>query len=33
MDLDYVLPLRWSDDAGLEELTGYLRRPGPARPT
>ena len=26
MDLDYVLPLRWSDDAGLEELTGYLRR-------
>lgn len=26
MDLDYVLPLRWSDDAGLAELTGYLRR-------
>ncbi len=25
MDLDYVLPLRWTDDAGLEELTGYLR--------
>jgi hypothetical protein len=23
---DYVLPLRWSDDAGLAELTGYLRR-------
>lgn len=22
---DYVLPLRWSDDADLEELTGYLR--------
>lgn len=26
LDLDYVLPLRWSDDAGLEELTAYLRR-------
>ncbi|MFD8558049.1 glycosyltransferase [Streptosporangium canum] len=26
MDLDYVLPLRWDDDSGLEELTGYLRR-------
>ncbi len=25
MDLDYVLPLRWDDDSGLEELTGYLR--------
>ncbi|MFF5247157.1 glycosyltransferase [Streptosporangium sp. NPDC000095] len=24
--MDYVLPLRWSDDAGLEELTAYLRR-------
>lgn len=24
-DLDYVLPLRWDDDSGLEELTGYLR--------
>ncbi|SDI16257.1 hypothetical protein SAMN05421869_104438 [Nonomuraea jiangxiensis] len=24
MDLDYVLPLRWEDDAGLEELTAYL---------
>ncbi|MEV0344698.1 glycosyltransferase [Nonomuraea sp. NPDC050680] len=23
--LDYVLPLRWEDDAGLDELTGYLR--------
>ncbi len=23
--LSYVLPLRWSDDAGLDELTGYLR--------
>ncbi|GAA3203238.1 glycosyltransferase [Nonomuraea roseoviolacea] len=23
--LDYVLPLRWEDDAGLEELTAYLR--------
>lgn len=23
---DYVLPLRWSDDSGLEELTEYLRR-------
>lgn len=22
---DYVLPLRWSEDADLEELTGYLR--------
>ncbi|MFI6450046.1 glycosyltransferase [Streptosporangium amethystogenes] len=26
MDLDYVLPLRWDDDSGLEELTAYLRR-------
>jgi hypothetical protein len=26
MDLDYVLPLRWDDDVGLEELTAYLRR-------
>ncbi|MEW9550525.1 glycosyltransferase family 2 protein [Nonomuraea sp. NPDC050783] len=24
--LDYVLPLRWDDDAGLGELTAYLRR-------
>ncbi|MFI0424436.1 glycosyltransferase [Spongiactinospora sp. 9N601] len=24
-ELDYVLPLRWEDDAGLDELTGYLR--------
>ncbi|MBO4210124.1 glycosyltransferase [Micromonospora echinofusca] len=24
-DLSYVLPLRWSDDTGLDELTGYLR--------
>lgn len=23
-DIDYVLPLRWHDDAGLAELTGYL---------
>lgn len=23
--LAYVLPLRWEDDAGLDELTGYLR--------
>ncbi|MFG1942686.1 glycosyltransferase [Nonomuraea sp. NPDC048826] len=23
-DLDYVLPLRWEDDAGLDELTAYL---------
>ncbi|WP_307827327.1 glycosyltransferase family 2 protein [Planomonospora sp. ID82291] len=23
--LDYVLPLRWEDDAGLDELTAYLR--------
>ncbi|MEU8270949.1 glycosyltransferase [Sphaerisporangium sp. NPDC049002] len=26
MDLDYVLPLRWRDDARLEEMTAYLRR-------
>ncbi|MEO3867403.1 glycosyltransferase family 2 protein [Nonomuraea sp. B12E4] len=26
LDLDYVLPLRWTDDAGLDELTAYLRR-------
>lgn len=26
MDLDYVLPLRWDDDTGLEELTAYLLR-------
>ncbi|MBB5631444.1 hypothetical protein BJ981_007230 [Sphaerisporangium krabiense] len=26
MDLDYVLPLRWDDDADPAELTGYLRR-------
>lgn len=25
-DMDYVLPLRWRDDAGLDELTAYLRR-------
>jgi len=25
MNLEYVLPLRWDDDAGLEELTTYLR--------
>lgn len=24
LDLDYVLPLRWDDDAGLDELTAYL---------
>ncbi|WP_246262882.1 glycosyltransferase family 2 protein [Arthrobacter mobilis] len=24
-DAEYILPLRWSSDAGLEELTGYLR--------
>ncbi|WP_405087455.1 iron-containing redox enzyme family protein [Microbispora sp. NBC_01389] len=24
--IDYVLPLRWRDDTGLEELTAYLRR-------
>lgn len=28
MDLDYVLPLRWDDDSGLDELTAYLRRLG-----
>ncbi|SEG99915.1 hypothetical protein SAMN05444920_114191 [Nonomuraea solani] len=26
LDLDYVLPLRWTDDAGLDELTAYLGR-------
>jgi hypothetical protein len=26
MDLDYVLPLRWVADSGLQELTAYLRR-------
>nr|WP_246079965.1 glycosyltransferase family 2 protein [Nonomuraea mesophila] len=26
LDLDYVLPLRWNDDDGLDELTGYLAR-------
>ncbi|MFF3438392.1 glycosyltransferase [Streptosporangium sp. NPDC002721] len=26
LGMDYVLPLRWSDDAGLGELTAYLRR-------
>ncbi|MEW2380146.1 glycosyltransferase family 2 protein [Micromonospora sp. NPDC047812] len=26
LPLAYVLPLRWTDDAGLAELTGYLRR-------
>ncbi|WP_049574750.1 glycosyltransferase [Nonomuraea sp. SBT364] len=25
LDLEYVLPLRWDDDAGLDELTAYLR--------
>ncbi|MDF5752802.1 hypothetical protein [Spongiactinospora sp. TRM90649] len=25
LDLDYVLPLRWHEDAGLGELTAYLR--------
>ncbi|MGA4987525.1 glycosyltransferase [Nonomuraea bangladeshensis] len=25
-ELAYVLPLRWDDDAGLDELTAYLRR-------
>ena len=25
-DAEYVLPLRWRDDDGLEELTRYLRR-------
>ncbi|SDL38748.1 hypothetical protein SAMN05421874_120135 [Nonomuraea maritima] len=24
LDLDYVLPLRWTDDRGLDELTAYL---------
>ncbi|GHH69038.1 hypothetical protein GCM10017673_18860 [Streptosporangium violaceochromogenes] len=24
-NLGYILPLRWEDDSGLEELTGYLR--------
>jgi hypothetical protein len=24
IDAEYVLPLRWSDDAGLDELAGYL---------
>ena len=28
LDGEYVLPLRWTDDAGLDELTGYLRRIG-----
>ncbi|MEV4483659.1 glycosyltransferase [Micromonospora coxensis] len=26
LPVEYVLPLRWSDDTGLAELTGYLRR-------
>jgi hypothetical protein len=26
IDAEYVLPLRWSDDAGLGELAAYLRR-------
>ncbi|GAA2894362.1 hypothetical protein GCM10010517_59050 [Streptosporangium fragile] len=26
MDLDYVLPLRWDDDAALDDLTAYLHR-------
>jgi hypothetical protein len=30
MDLDYVLPLRWDNDGGLEELTAYLRRLRPS---
>ena len=25
VELSYVLPIRWSDDDGLAELTGYLR--------
>lgn len=25
-DAEYVLPIRWDDDAGLHELTGYLTR-------
>ncbi|MDP9416448.1 MAG: glycosyltransferase family 2 protein, partial [Actinomycetota bacterium] len=25
MSIDYVLPLKWGDDADLDELTGYLR--------
>ena len=25
LPVEYVLPLRWSEDSGLEELTGYLR--------
>jgi hypothetical protein len=25
VDVEYVLPLRWFDDAGLDELTAYLR--------
>lgn len=26
VDAEYVLPLRWADDAGLPELVGYLTR-------
>ena len=26
LELSYVLPLRWQQDRGLDELTGYLRR-------
>ncbi|SNR88562.1 glycosyltransferase [Blastococcus mobilis] len=26
LDGEYVLPLRWTDDAGLDDLTDYLRR-------
>ncbi|WP_346623457.1 glycosyltransferase [Blastococcus montanus] len=26
LDGEYVLPLRWTDDGGLDELTAYLRR-------
>ncbi|MFY9585959.1 MAG: glycosyltransferase family 2 protein, partial [Actinomycetota bacterium] len=26
MGISYVLPLRWEDDTGLDELTVYLRR-------
>ena len=28
LELEYVLPLRWSDDAGLDDLTDYLRAIG-----
>ncbi|MEU1719831.1 glycosyltransferase family 2 protein [Nonomuraea sp. NPDC005692] len=29
IDLDYVVPLRWQDDSGLDELTEYLRALAP----